>query len=177
LVGTRGYAALRVDQICSLAGVSTRHFYELYENKEAAFLDLYESLTNESVIAVLESLEKTQDSPLGERVPAAFLAYMDPMFSDLRAARIAFVEVVGLSPKLEEIRLRYRERLILLIEAEGAAGVARGDTTDRDFRFAALALIGSATAIVYDWMVRTDRPNVEHLKQSLADLAVNLLTT
>lgn len=98
------------------------------------------------------------------------------MFDDLRTARIAFVEVVGVSPRVEQIRLDYREQLIGMVEAEGAAAVARGEIADRNFRFAALAMIGAATAVVYDWMLHTSPVTLEELERDLAALAVNLLT-
>lgn len=176
VVGTQGYAALKVERVCALASVSTRNFYTLYPNKEAAFVDLYADLTDQSVHRVLASLTETAARPMAERVPAAFLAYLEPIFADLRSARIQFVEVVGLSPQIEETRLRYRERLIELIEAEGATAVARGEVADRDWRFAALALIGATTAIAYDWVLRTQHQPIEQLEKQLTELAVRLLT-
>lgn len=176
VVGTQGYAALKVERVCALASVSTRNFYTLYANKEAAFVDLYADLTDQSVHRVLASLTETAARPMAERVPAAFLAYLEPIFADLRSARIQFVEVVGLSPQIEETRLRYRERLIELIEAEGATAVARGEVADRDWRFAALALIGATTAIAYDWVLRTQHQPIEQLEKQLTELAVRLLT-
>ncbi|WP_109506908.1 TetR/AcrR family transcriptional regulator [Nocardioides speluncae] len=176
VVGSQGYAALKVERACALAGVSTRNFYTLYANKEAAFVDLYADLTDQSVHRVLASLTETAARPMVERIPAAFLAYLEPIFADSRSARIQFVEVVGLSPQIEATRLRYRERLIELIEAEGATAVARGEVTDRDWRFAALALIGATTAIAYDWVQRPQHPPIERLERQLSALAVQLLT-
>lgn len=177
VVGTHGYSALTVERVCAKANVSTRHFYQLYDGKEAAFADLYDQLLVTSGNRVLESLGSTQGQPLRERIPAALLAFMVPMFDDLRTARIAFVEVVGLSARIESTRLRNREKLVELIEAESRAAVVRGEVADRDWRFAALALIGGATAIALDWMLRTDRPPIEQLEHQLGELAVTLLTS
>lgn len=176
VVGTQGYGALKVERVCALASVSTRNFYTLYPNKEAAFVDLYADLTDQSVHRVLASLTETADRPMVVRVPAAFLAYLEPIFADARSARIQFVEVVGLSPQIEATRLRYRERLIELIEAEGAISVARNEVTDRDWRFVALALIGATTAIAPDWILRPQHKTFEQLERQLSDLAVQLLT-
>lgn len=176
LIGGDGYAATTVERICSQAGVSTRHFYLLYPNREAAFIDLYDTMTGESFGRLVSSLQGTEGRPLAERVSAAFMAYLRPTLEDLRAARITFVEVMGVSAALESKRLEYRESLIALVELEGTAAVARGEIADRDFRFAALALIGAASAIVYDWAVRPDRTPVAAIEEQLADLAVDLLT-
>jgi AcrR family transcriptional regulator len=42
LIGTQGYAAVSVEKLCATSKVSTRHFYQLYANKEAAFLDVFD---------------------------------------------------------------------------------------------------------------------------------------
>lgn len=175
LIGTRGYAATTVERLCTTANVSTRHFYLLYANKEAAFIDLYDELTAASYRNVATSLEATEGASMKERISQAMLAYFDPMLSDLRVARISFVEIIGASPRIEELRLQYRETLVDLVRAESADAVARGEVRDRDFRFATLALAGAATAVAHDWMLRRDRPPVLELERKLMDLATTLL--
>lgn len=177
IVGTRGYNALTIERLCARANVSTRNFYQLYDGKEAAFADLYDDLLTRSGERVVVSLVETEGRPMVERVPAAMMAFLAPTFDDLRTARILFVEVVGLSARIESTRLRNREKLIELIEAESRAGVARGEVVDRDWRFAALSLIGAATATALDWMIRAERPPLEVLERQLGDLAVTLLTS
>lgn len=175
LIGTQGYAAVSVEKLCAASKVSSRHFYQLYENKEAAFLDVYDSITRQSFEAAVRSLLATEGEPMMERIPKAFLAYVGPMVEDIRAARIAFVEIMGASPAIEERRLAYREMLIDLVVTEGTAAVARGEVADRDFRFATLALTGAANAIVYDWTRREDREDTASLEAQLTELALALL--
>ena len=175
LIGTQGFPATSVERICATARVSTRNFYELYDNKEAIFLDLYERILTQSLDRVVASLADTAGRHMRERVPAALLAYLGPMIEDPLAARIAFVEIMGASQRLEERRLEFREGLVRLVETEGSAAVDRGEITSRDFRFAALALTGAANAIIYDWARTPDRDRVEKLEDALAALAVTLL--
>lgn len=174
-IGRRGYAIATAEQICTEAKVSTRHFYQQFDNKEALFLAVYDDITGRSFDRVAAALESTQGKLMVERISAAFLAYVGPMIEDDRAARIAFVEIVGASPRIERARLAYRESLIELITAEGSIAVQRGEIAERDFRFATLALVGAANAIVYDWAQRSDRQPVADLKNSLTDLAIALL--
>jgi AcrR family transcriptional regulator len=175
LIGTQGFPATSVERICAAAKVSTRHFYALYDNKESVFLDVYEGIVAQSLERAVESLAETTGRPLRDRVPPALLAYLGPMIEDPHAARIAFVEIIGASPRLEERRLEFREGLVRLVEAEGSAAVELGEVTPRDFRFAALALTGAANAIIYDWAQTPDPGPVEHLEHALAELAVTLL--
>lgn len=175
LIGTAGYAALSVERLCSAAKVSTRHFYKLYDGKEAAFLDLYEEITAQSFLRATAALAATEGEPITTRIPRAFLAYIGPMVEDIRNARIAFVEIVGASPRVEERRLKYRESLVEVIMHEGRLAADRGEIADRDFRTAALALAGAANAVAYDWTLREDREDVATLEGELARLALLLL--
>lgn len=175
MFGTVGYAATTIERVCSTAKVSTKSYYRLYVNKEALFLDLYDDITSRSFTAAVASLQATEGKPMVERIPAAFLAYARPMVEDVRAARIAFVEVMGVSPAVEDRRLTYRESLVAVIEAEGGAAVARGEISDRDFRFATFCLAGALNAAAYDWVSRPDRESGEQLERKLAKLSLDLL--
>ncbi|MCZ4499063.1 MAG: hypothetical protein JWQ74_1616 [Marmoricola sp.] len=175
LFGTIGYAATSVERICTEAKVSTRHFYQLYENKEALFVAVYQEINDQSFALVLDSLAESAGEPMNVRIPSALNAYFAPMIADVRAARIAFVEMMGISPQMEERRLTRRESLVAFIEAEGAAAVERGETTTRDFRFAALALSGAANTVVFDWASRETPGDLAEFEGKLADLAITLL--
>jgi len=175
LFGTVGYRATKVERICTLAKVSTRHFYEQYPGKEAAFVDLYDQLIRKSYQQVALSLAETESQPMDQRITAAFAAYLRPLFADMRAARVAFVEIVGLSPMIEQRRQEYRETLIAVIESETRAAVQRGEIADRDFRFAILSLVGAATVNVHDWATRKDPRSAEDIQAQLLALAVTLL--
>ena len=176
LIGTKGYAATTIERICTTANVSTRHFYLIYDSKESAFIDLYDQLTAASYRKVEASLQETSGSGLAERVVKAFMAYVGPMLEDERVARISFVEIMGAGPRIEALRVGYRERLVARVQVEGGAAAARGEIRDRDFRFAALALAGAVTTIVYDWMLQPERSPAIELEQKLAELAADLLT-
>ncbi|EGD44109.1 putative transcriptional regulator [Nocardioidaceae bacterium Broad-1] len=175
IIGTKGYAATTIPGVCAASKVSTRHFYEIYPGKEDLFVDLYDRITAESYERVAESLKATAGESISRRVQAAVLAYLDPMLKDTRVARIAFVEIMGASPRIEKLRLDYRETLVEVVRTECSASVARGEIVDRDWRFAALALVGAVTAIVYDWALHRPRSSREALEGQLADLALVLL--
>jgi AcrR family transcriptional regulator len=175
LFGSVGYAGTSIERVCTEAKVSTRHFYQLYSNKEDAFLDVYDEISRQSFERAIVALSETAEAPMATRVPHAFLAYLGPMVEDIHAARIAFVEIMGVSPRIEERRLKFRESLIELVEVEAGAAAERGEIRDRDFRFATLALTGAANAIVYDWTRREPRADIGALETELAALALNLL--
>ena len=173
--GTQGYAGTRVDRLCSLAQVSTRNFYEIYPNKQAAFIAVYEHLIGRAAEAIVASLEATVDQPMTSRIAQAFDAFLKALLSDPRATRIAFVEVVGLSPEVEQRRYDLREQLIGIVEEASRSAIERGEIRPRDYRFAVLSLTGACTTAVYDWVTRSDGRSVDQVREQLVALATFLL--
>jgi hypothetical protein len=97
------------------------------------------------------------------------------MLDDPRLARLAFVEIVGVSHRVEEVRLRFREGIVSLIEQEAAAAITRGELKPKDFRFRALAFLGAVNVLVHDWSVHPDHVDAERLSDQLCDLAAELI--
>ncbi|HTK76325.1 MAG TPA: TetR/AcrR family transcriptional regulator [Gemmataceae bacterium] len=176
LFGTEGYAAVPVERLCTEAKVSTRHFYQLFSNKEDALLDVYADLTAESIGNVGTVLDETAGQPVEERLVAGFRAYIGPILADSRKARLAFVEIVGISPRVEERRLQFRNSIIAVFEFEMAAAVERGELEPRDFRFLALSFLGAVNVVVHDWSLNPNHAAAESLQEQLCGLAVELFT-
>ncbi len=175
LFGTEGYAAVSVERLCSEAKVSTRHYYQLFSNKEDALLDIYSEITSASIADVQLALEKTEGMDITSRLRSAVQAYLDPMLDDPRKGRIAFVEVVGVSQRVEDTRLQFRNGIVALVESESAAAVKRGELTAKDFRFRALAFLGAVNVLVHDWSIHPDHVDAGRLSDQLRDLAVELI--
>ncbi|AKU19269.1 TetR/AcrR family transcriptional regulator [Luteipulveratus mongoliensis] len=168
-----GYAPTTISRLCALSNVSTRHFYEQYPGKEDLLIDLYTRLTTESLINVGESLASTQGAPALERIPAAIRAYLANPLQDPRVANVAFVAVVGVSPRVEELRLSFRAGIVETFERETADAVESGELPRQDYRFVALAVIGAANVVVHDWSLRHDG-DPERVMDQLCDLAVTI---
>ena len=86
-----------------------------------------------------------------ERVSVAIRAYVSTAAADPRWTRIAFVEVVGVSPAVEAHRIEWRERLSQLVEAEAALAISRGEATERSFKLTSMAFFGAVNELVYHW--------------------------
>jgi AcrR family transcriptional regulator len=176
LFGRDGFAATSIERLCTTANVSTRHFYTLFPNKEECFLAVYDLIAGASLEQAGEALARTSEAPIQERVSQAFQAYVRPLLLDAKAGRIVFVETVVVGVGSEKHRSTIREALVSTIESTGSAAVARGEIADRNFRIAALALIGAAGAIVYDWARSPSACSMAELEQELEAIAVKLLT-
>lgn len=176
IFGTAGYAATSADVVCKAAKVSTKHFYQLYANKEDLLLDLYAVITSGSFAAAAASLEETADEHFTVQLTTGIRAYLQPILADPRVARVAFVEIVGVSSRVEEKRLGFRDGIIGLFESEGAKAVARGEVSPRNFRFLALCFNGAANVVVHDWSLDAKHAAAESLLDDLCQVAVELFS-
>jgi AcrR family transcriptional regulator len=146
-----GYRSTTVAALSEAAGLSTRQFYEEFRTLEDVLAALHLQVNDSAEQAVLAAFAAARRLPLTERVTAFFRAYAADVTGDPRRIRITFVEVVGVSPRLEEQRLARRARWVDLICAEARDAAARGEAADRDYRLAATAFIGSVNGLLHDW--------------------------
>ncbi|TDO54622.1 TetR family transcriptional regulator [Kribbella sp. VKM Ac-2527] len=176
LFGTDGYPATSVERLCAQAKVSTRHFYHEFQNKEAVLLAVHAQVIELAVRSTGEALERTAAAPVRDRIGAAVDGYLQTIMTDLRRARVSFVEVVGASPAVEEQRIAFRELLISNVVKVGQTAVERQEIRAKDFRFIGLCFFGAVNTVVYDWMITDPRPPEEQIHAALRELAVSLMT-
>ncbi|CCK25384.1 TetR family transcriptional regulator [Streptomyces davaonensis JCM 4913] len=148
---TPGYRGTTVAALSEAAGLSTRQFYEEFRTLEDVLAALHLQVNAWAEQAVLAGAADVGDAPIDERAAAIFRAYAANVTADPRRVRITFVEIIGVSPRLEEQRLARRSRWVDLICAEARAAAARGEAAQRDYRLAAAAFIGSVNGLLHDW--------------------------
>jgi AcrR family transcriptional regulator len=174
LFSSDGYRATSIERLCATAKVSTRHFYQEFPNKEAVLVAVHEQGVQRGMAEAAQMLGALPPAPIQQRLAGAMRAYLHTVVSDPRQARIAFVEVVGVSAAVEQRRMELREAIVGLVAAEGMAAVARGEIEPRNFRFLGMALIGAVNGTVYDWVLQDPRPPADELAESIIELALNL---
>jgi AcrR family transcriptional regulator len=146
-----GYRATTVAALSEAAGLSTRQFYEEFRTLEDVLAALHLQVNDWAQEAVLAAFAEVQGLPLAERVAKIFRAYAANVTGDPRRIRITFVEIIGVSPRLEQQRLARRSGWVDLICGEADAAAARGEAAPRDYRIAATAFIGSVNGLLHDW--------------------------
>jgi len=100
--GTRGYHAVTVKEICAEAKLTERYFYESFKDREALFGAVYQRQ--------IELLRDRLGSTISRHAPdprAMARAALDEFFGllqdDPRATRILFIDVMSVSPAVEQL--------------------------------------------------------------------------
>lgn len=177
LFGVDGFHATSIERVCTRANVSTRNFYEEFTSRESLLIELHEQISQRAFDAVLAAIAEAGEASTAERVAMGIRAYVGSTSADPRWARIAYVEVVGVSAEVEQHRLTWRKRLSTLVEAEAAFAVSRGDGIERDFHHRAVAFVGAVTELVYQWTIENRQAPVETICAELTSVALAMLTT
>ena len=171
LYGTVGYANTSIERLCTAAQVSTRNFYEEFGGREALLIALNDRIQQAAATAVAAALARAEDARFADRIAAGFRAYITTTTGDPRSARIAYAEVVAVSPAVERNRASWRARCAGILENEARRAVGRSETTDRDFGLTALAIVGAIDELVHHWSLRRDAEEMELVIAEVVALA------
>lgn len=176
LFGTEGYAVTSIEKLCATAGVSTRNFYQEFSGREDLLIAVHGQITARAVASIGELLSTLDDAPLEERITKAVTEYVRLTAGDPRVARVAYVELVGVSQTVEEHRLSWRSKWSALMEAEAFRAAERGEAVRRDFHLSTVAIMGAVNELVYHWSTRRTDASMETVTAELVRLIMALLT-
>lgn len=168
---TTGYLASSVAEICAMSSLSTRQFYAEFASREAVLGAAYELVNENAQAAVTRAALGSADMALESRLPFLIGAYITEVTADVRHARIAFVEVIGVSDELEERRQQRIQSWIELLDSLVAGDIAAGELPARDYRLAWIGFIGAVNALIYHRTTKSPETPVRALVEELERLA------
>ncbi len=175
LFGTQGFFASSVEEICRSAYVSTRNFYEEFDNREALLVALGEQIVAQTFRAMAEVELDVEPGPDQARreARARIGAVVHSLVDDPRVARVSFIESRGVSP-VHESRRRDANRLF----ADFVIGLGDGSRSEFWDRAGGemygLAVVGAFSEVVGDWVLREDKPPLDELIDNLTEFVLLL---
>ncbi len=174
LFGTVGYAGTSIDDICAASGVTARHLYELFAGREALLRAVYDDIIASTQRAVVQALALAQGAE--SRATAGIAAFVRSYLEDPRRARIACLEVIGVSPDIERHRRAIIHSFAGVIEAQARALVAQGVLpAEGDYELVGIAGAGAINELIADWLGRRDKPSVERFVSHVAGFFLVLM--
>lgn len=168
LFGTAGYASTSIEGICAASGVTARHFYEHFAGREALLRAVYDAVIHETQRAVLRALAQSIDAEA--RATAGVGAFVRAYLEDPRRARIACIEVIGVSADFERHRRSVIHAFAAVIETQAKMLAAEGSLVGpRNYELAGIAMAGAVNELMSDWIIRRDKPSIEVFTQEIID--------
>jgi AcrR family transcriptional regulator len=168
VAAAKGYEATTITDVIEVAGVSRTTFNELFEDKDACFLEAYDAVIDVLVAHVTSAFEASAGDPWPDRIAAALGALAELLSMEADIARMAMVEVTAAG---DDARERYRAALARFTPflEEGRTYSEQGDELPPDTAHFA---IGGATSMIFD-EIRADRG--ADLERILPDLVFAVL--
>jgi AcrR family transcriptional regulator len=171
----RGAGTATITGISRDAGVTARHFYEQFASIEELLLATYEQILDRHRGSVAAALAQAPEDDLELRVRAAIGAAVRAWTADRASAKVAFVEVVGHSARVEARRLRAIEEYTLLVLAVSDDLHRRGLAPAPGRRLAARALVGALIGLVELWLTDPDPPDPDAMIGEASVMAIAAL--
>ncbi|MCC6199291.1 MAG: TetR/AcrR family transcriptional regulator, partial [Moraxellaceae bacterium] len=148
--GQSGYHGATVRGICQQAGLTERYFYESFANSEELLCAVY--------ALVLASQRERMTAAITQAAPqhdAMIRAGLSAFFAYIRecpaAARVQFVEVLGVSPRVDQLYRHAIEdfaRLMRTLDIQPSSAM-----TGIDGDMLSIGLIGAMVGIGSRWML------------------------
>ena len=167
-----GFRGTRLGDLCKAAGLSSRQFYEEYRTLEDLLADLHLHVNDVAGKAVAEVLPDIGHLSLPELLPRLVHAYVKGACADPRHARIAYVEVVGVSPRMDRQRLERRAVWVEMINQLAADAATRGEIPPGNYRITAAAIIGTINGLMHDWVVGWVDATLDEVADELAQMVL-----
>lgn len=153
--GTTGYRTATVRQLCRQAELTDRYFYESFENTEDLLVAVYErefDHLQQVVLAALADEAALRDPMVA--VERALNALFE-MASEPRVARVCWLEVLGVSARVDGVYTRNIERFAALVVAFARQQFSSGTQAidEAESRMLGIAMIGAVSQPVTHWLL------------------------
>ncbi|MFD6400527.1 TetR/AcrR family transcriptional regulator [Nocardia sp. NPDC060249] len=171
----KSYANSSLTDVCAAAGLSRRQFYEQFAGREELLVAVYDSVQDRAGAAVAAALAAAESDELRTLIDAAVRAYTMAITDDIRCAKVAFVDIVGVSPKIEAYRAQVRDRWgeVVTAIAAGRDGVRM---PPGGWRVPMAAFIGAVNGAVHQWSLDDPRPPVDDLVEVFTTILNSLIS-
>ncbi|MFE6862932.1 TetR/AcrR family transcriptional regulator [Nocardia sp. NPDC057668] len=165
--GDDGYANSSIATICRTAGLARAQLYEHFDNREDLLLAVYDMIQDDARTALVTALSETDATGIAARARIAVTAYAESLGQDPRRAAISFVEIIGVSARVEQHRVDQRRIWLQFAEAELRYTFGEDYTPPGGYASAAMGFVGALMALVHNWSAAPSRAALDDIIETL----------
>lgn len=180
VIGTKGWATTTVKDVCRASGLTERYFYEVFADREALLLTVFEQIHDEALAAVVDTARDSTATDIRAKAREVIAAGLAVLADDPRKGRIFVLE----GAKNEVLQERRREKMnltVMMLLLTAQEHFTEQPVDQVDALLSAHALVGAETELVTAYLagdldVSRDRL-IDHLTElHLAAATITSLT-
>lgn len=163
-----GYRKTTMRALCAEAGLTDRYFYESFETIEDLLVAVYEELMGEMQARIVTALQALGPDQTAETLIDTGLDAFFRQVEDSAAARVIWLEVLGVSPRVDQVYnhglRRFADFMLMLSRTVAPQWPVPNEVA----RVVAMGMIGAASEAAKDWLMSGYQQPREHLVQGIA---------
>lgn len=153
LFGSIGYRATTVRILCKQAKLTDRYFYESFTSTEDLLVEVYRNCLDTLQSKVVQAISAERvDASLASIVNDGLDAFFEGV-ENSRAARVIWLEILGISPRVDQIYNAGINGFATLFLGLVRSLYPRWKINDEEGQIIALAVIGAASQSAMAWLL------------------------
>lgn len=171
----KGFLAATLSDVCAVARLSRRQFYELFDSTEDLLVAAYDNtqaVMREAVEAALADAPPSDD-PWGW-ARTAMRAVFETIGNDPRRARVAYVEIIGVNDRIEAHREDVRGQWAAYIETLRAEITGLPPLAPEVGQLVGATFIGAVNGLVHRWCLHQPTHPVTELVEMATAVMIAL---
>lgn len=164
--GDAGFHGATVRLICARAGLTERYFYESFTNSEDLLCAVYERHMALQQARIGAAVLAAARRPLA-MLEAGLRAFLELARENPAGARLQFVEVLGVSPRVDRLYRQAVENFALMLRGWNTELMQENPAYPGDTSTLAVGLVGAAVGIASRWLLSGFAQPLEVMLQTL----------
>lgn len=177
LFGTVGYRATTVRTLCKQAGLTDRYFYKTFSDTEDLLAAVYTESLDQIQAEVVAAINTAANQQLTAGQIDAGLEAFFSAFENSRMARVCWLEVLGVSPRIDALYTHRTQQFAELLLVLGRAIQPNWSIAEEETRITGIALVGAISQSALQWLLDDYRSPRAMLVSANARLIRGLINT
>ncbi|CAA0115565.1 TetR/AcrR family transcriptional regulator [Zhongshania aliphaticivorans] len=177
LFGTVGYRATTVRTLCKQAGLTDRYFYKTFSDTEDLLAAVYTESLDQIQAEVVAAINTAANQQLTAGQIDAGLEAFFSAFENSRMARVCWLEVLGVSPRIDALYTHRTQQFAELLLVLGRAMQPNWSIAEEETRITGIALVGAISQSALQWLLDDYRSPRAMLVSANARLIRGLINT
>lgn len=174
LFGTIGYRATTVRLLCKQSGLIDRYFYKNFADTEALLEAVYREAMDDIERGILIAVTTATSGDAQSMVKAGLDAFFEA-FENSRMARVCWLEVLGVSPRIDALYIDRIQRFARLLLNLAKGMVTPWKIADDEAEVISVALIGAISQSAMHWLLSDYRTPRSTLVAAMGKLVTGVV--